>query len=917
MSTFIQFAILGAATGALYVLFALGLVIIHRGSGLVNFAHGAVGMVGAFIYWKLTTFSGIPYLVAMTAGILTSGLIGLCTHFFVMRPLRRSALLTRVIATLAIVTVLQEAMALLYSGDPIVLESRLPTAPVKIADATVGRNFLIILGGVIAVAVVLAVVYRYTQFGRATSAATENPRALAALGWSPNLIAGTNWFIGSALAGLAGILLAPITSLSITFFTLLVVPALAAAVAGNLTTFPLTVVGGLAIGIVQSEVGQYTTVQGLYDAVPFLAMIFLLVLRGNDRSVRTQIARRLPTLGSGRISWRITVPWLLATITFIQLVAQGWDDATTTTIGTALIMLSVVVVTGYSGQLSLAQFGFAGWGAWIGGGLARSAHFPFPVAVLVGALATVPLGIVVGAICLRTRGVNLAIATLGMAVALNSLIFSSSDRTNNGSFDIPEPDLGGFDVGAILYPSRYAIVVTVAFALCAVGVCNLRRGRSGRRLVAIRSNERAAASLGIEVVQGKLAAFAISSAIAGLGGALLAFRNPNIVFSTYGPSESIKIVGFAVVGGVGWIAGSLYGGTLELGSLVSKILDQFGPTLSSYVPLGGGVLLLIVLLTAPDGMASQAWGQVNAVRRLLGMRLPTQKAPVVTRSVGHRVKRADLELIGIGVHFGGVKAVNGVTLTVRAGEIVGLIGPNGAGKTTLIDAATGFVHATLGRITIGGADATRLKPSHRARIGLSRSFQSLELFDDLSVLDNLRAASERRDLKAFLTDLVHPRTEQLTAATQAAIIEFGLEPHLFKTPSELPYGVRRLVGIARAVATEASVVALDEPAAGLDEQEAQELGILLRKLANEWDMGILLVEHNVELVMRTCDRVYALNFGELIAEGAPAQVRSDPAVIRSYLGAGEDEATDRDWRSEYAGRRPAEAAGLAEQNKSL
>jgi sulfate-transporting ATPase len=179
---------------------------------------------------------------------------------------------------------------------------------------------------------------------------------------------------------------------------------------------------------------------------------------------------------------------------------------------------------------------------------------------------------------------------------------------------------------------------------------------------------------------------------------------------------------------------------------------------------------------------------------------------------------------------------------------------------------------------------TSWSPSRRAGAGLARSFQSLELFDDLTVLDNLRTAAEPRNVVAYLTDMVWPKRVALSAATRAAIVEFDLEPYLLKTPSELPYGVRRLVGIARAVATEASVIALDEPAAGLDQSEAAELAELLRRLADRWGMAILLVEHNVEMVLGLCDRVYALNFGKVIAEGTPAEVRGDEAVIGAYLG---------------------------------
>lgn len=892
MSDVIAFGILGLASGALYVLFALGLVIIHRGAGVVNFAHGAVGMVGTFVFWDLWHDASWPYGLALVIGVLTSGAIGVLVHFTVMRPLRLSAQLTRIIATLAILTILEQAATKLYSGPSIVVASKLPTSTVKIFGATVGADRIYILVGALVLAALLGWIYRYTQFGRATTAANENRRALAALGWSSDLIASTNWFVGSALAGLAGILLAPISNLSITGYTLLVVPALAAAVTGRLASFPLTLIGGLVIGVIQSEVNRYVSAAGWADAVPFLIMILVLVLRGSDEGRRTSVAIRLPSIGTGRLRWPVVLGWVAGAIVLIELVPAKWNDSVTTTVGIGLILLSVVVVTGYSGQLSLAQFGFAGFGAWVAAQVANTGDVPILVAILIGAAAALPLGVVVGTICLRTRGVSLAIATLGMAVALDALIFSNPARSDEGSLAVPEPHLFGWDIGAIIYPERYAILIVVVFAICAVATANLRRGRSGRRLIAIRSNERAAAAMGIPVLQGKVVAFAISSVIAALGGALLAFRNPTILFSGYDASQSINVVGYAVVGGVGWLAGPLYGGQLPVGSLASTVLDEFGSTVSSYLPLAGGVLLLLVLITSPDGMAAHAAGQLRAFGRLLRRAPKPPATPDLTLHGEHRVQEQALELSGISVAFGGVKALSDVSLRVAPGEIVGLIGPNGAGKTTLIDAATGFVRVSAGSIHVGSRSVTRMNSSARARAGLSRSFQSLELFDDLSVLDNLRAASERRDLKAFALDAVRPTTSPLTPATRAAIARFGLEPYLHKTPTELPYGVRRLVAVARAVSTEASVVALDEPAAGLDEAAARELGRLLRQVADEWGMGVLLVEHNVELVMSLCDRIYALDFGVVIASGTAAEVRTNPEVVRSYLGADDTADTD-------------------------
>ena len=230
-------------------------------------------------------------------------------------------------------------------------------------------------------------------------------------------------------------------------------------------------------------------------------------------------------------------------------------------------------------------------------------------------------------------------------------------------------------------------------------------------------------------------------------------------------------------------------------------------------------------------------------------------------------------------------AVDDVSLEVHPGEVVGLIGPNGAGKTTLIDAVTGFVPVSGGSISLDDRRIDRLNATQRARLGLRRSFQSLELFEDISVEENIRAGSDQRASRlSWVTDLFWPGHHDLPPTAVAAVREFELEPHLDQTPEELPYGRRRLVGIARTVASGPSVVLLDEPAAGLDENESAELARLIRRLADERNMGVLLVEHDVSLVMSTCDRVVVIDFGRVIASGTPAEIRGDQAVRDAYLG---------------------------------
>jgi len=248
-----------------------------------------------------------------------------------------------------------------------------------------------------------------------------------------------------------------------------------------------------------------------------------------------------------------------------------------------------------------------------------------------------------------------------------------------------------------------------------------------------------------------------------------------------------------------------------------------------------------------------------------------------------------IEIRGVRKTFGPKVAVEGLDLAVPTGSLYGLIGPNGAGKTTVIDAVTGFVPVGAGSISFGGRRIDRMNATKRARLGLRRSFQSLELFEGISVEENIRAGTDQGETRlSWVTDLFWPGRHDLASTAVAAVHEFDLEPHLDDLPDQLPYGRRRLVGIARTVASGPSVVMLDEPAAGLDEKESAELTRLIRRLADERGMGVLLVEHDVGLVMSTCDRIVVIDFGSVIASGTPAEIRENAAVREAYLGRADD-----------------------------
>jgi len=485
----------------------------------------------------------------------------------------------------------------------------------------------------------------------------------------------------------------------------------------------------------------------------------------------------------------------------------------------------------------------------------------------------------------------LAMVTLGLATAVTSVLFSSTSYVGgDAGTPVGQQTIFGWNITAVLHPERYAVITLVVLTLCALAVLNLRRSRAGRRLIAVRTNERAAAALGVNVYAAKLYAFIVSAAIAALGGILLAFQFETIDYTAYDPFVSVLAGSYSVIGGVGYVGGAVQGSVLATGGLGTWLLDLFGTSVTNYLPLIGGIGLLLMLLQNPNGLQSANLKALGLLKRRMGRPAKAaREAPLATAAIT-RVTPAVLEVRDLAVHFGGVKAVDGVDLTLRAGTISGLIGPNGAGKTSAIDAITGFVRPARGAVMLNGVDITRWATYRRARAGVSRSFQSLELFEGVSVRENLLTASEERDFAAYATNLVRPGKRSYAAAAIAAIREFGLEPDLDLMPSELPYGRRRLVAIARAVASEPSVLLLDEPAAGLDENEAVEFAHLIRRLADTWGLAILVIEHDMKLVMSICDEITVIDFGSQIAHGTPEEIRHNPTVIAAYLGEPEDEA---------------------------
>ncbi len=913
MHTFLLYFVTGLVTGAVYGLAATGLVLTYKTTGIFNFAYGSIAAMGVFVFYWLNVDEKLPWgLAAAIVVLVVAPIEGLLLELL-GRILENQGTAAKVVATIGLLLIVLGVGGLWYGGlSGATVPQYLPASQFSLGGVNVTWGQVIVLVVAVVGAMGLYVFFRTFRLGMAMRGIVDVPELVDLNGENPTRVRRWAWIIGTVFATVAGLLISPSLGLDATVITLLVVQAFGAAAIGYFSSLPLTFLGGLVIGLLASFGAEYSVdvswLSGLPGGIPFIVLFLVLIFMPARKLADRRPRHALPVPRSWNAPVRVRL--LAGALTLIAFVVipplAGLNiTAWTSAVIDIPLFLSVGLLARTSGLISLCQYTFCAIGAVAFGHFASDWHIPWLLAVLLAALVAVPVGALVAIPAIRLSGVFLAVATLGLAIFVDNVLYPTGwmfGVTSSG-VQTPRPNISIFGLQLSSTNGYYYLVV--AFALAAtILVIAIERSRMGRMLRALGDSPTVLEVGGLNVNVTRTVVFCISSAMAAVVGVLIGAQYQYALANQFQWFSSVQIVALViiVVGGTPWYALMAAGAE----GLVSGYVTS--PNTGAWLSIAFGVGTIAYVYGAHKGRFAQVPQGVREVAVRLDQRfaalgrrpkapvpaLANHLAPFETDLADLQIRptavvpvQEGLEARQIKVSYGGVLALNDVSLTAKVGQVTGLIGPNGAGKTTLFNTCSGMLRPTSGRVLFNGEDITSLSRPRRAQRGLGRSFQRTELFDSLTVRENIAVGREAGLAGSSpLRQLASKKGDEhkIRQAVDEAIFLAGIEELADRQAGLLTTGQRRLVELGRVLAGEFSLIMLDEPSAGLDSDETARMGEILRHVADQKGLGILIVEHDLSLVRRVCEKIYVLEFGQMIFEGTPDDMLTSDLVRVAYLG---------------------------------
>lgn len=895
----------GIATGSVYGLIAVGLVLTYKTSGIFNFAYGALGTVAAYAFYTINEEWHLPVVVAVLLSVGVVGcLLGLALETLA-RHVSQASLAVQIAATIGLLLAVEAAAELVFGVNGLPFPQFLPQGSLSIADVPVSDSDCVMFVVSVLAAAGLAIFLKRTRWGVGMRAVVDNGDLLAISGTSPRAVRRAAWIIGTVLGSVSALLLAPGVGLDATVLTSLITFGFGAAAIGGFRSLSLSWLGGIVIGVPQALITYYVSSTSILGSVaaslPYLVLLAAMLLypkrahrvtAASRPKVMTPAAPARPGVQVG------TATIVLAFLVLVPFFAGSAITAWSVTLALLLLLLSLGLLVRLSGQISLCHMTFAAIGAVAFSKGITDLHLPWLIAILGAGLVVVPIGLLLAVPAIRLSGLYLALGTLGFGLTVQNMFYQSSLMfgTSGTGLSMPAPKIFGFSFASA--SATYYLLLAFA-ALAAIAVVALTRSRSGRLFRALSDSPRGLEALGTSATATRLVVFAVSAFLAGIAGALLGVAYSSVNALSYEPTLSLLYLVLIVIvfGGAPW-----YAIVAAIGVGVVPTYLTFG-TLPYYLQIVFGLSALAVGygLNVHGPPFVTRWLSGNARSSLsstavagTGVNLrPSLRAEGAERgergseASEHDDRRIRVETTRLSVRYGGLLAVDEVSIAGSVGEIVGIIGPNGAGKTSLFNACSGLIRPANGQVRYSERNITSRSVPWRARHGLGRTFQHLALFDSMTVEENVRLGREGAMAGTNPWRITVSRRGDRTAICESAdeAIEMcQLDGLRGARVADLPAGTRRLVELARCLAGRFEIMLLDEPSAGLNSVETQLFGETLLKVVRDGRRGIILVEHDMTLVMAVCSHIYVLEFGKLVFEGAPEAVRASPVVQAAYLG---------------------------------